>query len=292
MQTFEQVLSNWQHLEAVDRASLRGAQDDLHHLIQFPAGANISFRKPADDDSHTNLKWSRQHRAFRSKSIGDDDVFKVAARFDVPGLLVIDADRAVVAEKAAAGNTMDDLQSWLSQSLFELGLNVGRFTMEKHYSIPTSELDDDQPFQLEHTKAYIEFSRLYGNADLVLKWLRKSWEDASKVRCWPHHFDIATLIPATETDGAFQSIGVGMAPADMMVDEPYFYVSPNPLSDASNLSTDALPEFENLGTWHGDEHWFGAILPYSQLAKVQGAGNQAEATGRFLKQATEALHSA
>src|SRR5207245_11690866 len=45
---------------------------------------------------------------------------------------------------------------------------------------------------------------------------------ASPVRCWPHHFDLATLttLPARNAD-ATGYVGAGLSPGDEYYDEPY-----------------------------------------------------------------------
>jgi hypothetical protein len=52
--------------------------------------------------------------------------------------------------------------------------------------------------------------------------------EASEVRCWPHHFDLGSLIVVeTSADGELtKSIGIGLSPGDEAHAEPYFYVSP------------------------------------------------------------------
>ena len=69
---------------------------------------------------------------------------------------------------------------------------------------------------------------------------------ASPVRCWPHHFDIATLISLEGGDPEHaRSIGVGLSPGDESYAEPYFYVSPWPYPES-----DRLDDIAPIGRWH------------------------------------------
>ena len=43
-------------------------------------------------------------------------------------------------------------------------------------------------------------------------------------RCWPHHFDLATVVEL----GQARSIGIGLSPGDDYYAQPYFYLSPYP----------------------------------------------------------------
>jgi len=58
---------------------------------------------------------------------------------------------------------------------------------------------------------------------------------ASDVLCWPHHFDIATLV----TFASDRSSSVGLSPGDGSYDEPYYYVNVHPQPDPAQL-TDRL----------------------------------------------------
>jgi hypothetical protein len=92
-----------------------------------------------------------------------------------------------------------------------------------------------------------ELAKWYGNAFLCLN------SRGSPVRCWPHHFDIATQIGSAD-----RSIGVGMSPGDGSYPQPYFYVSPSPYPDVSTLSP------LGSGSWH-TQGWVGAVLTGEEI---------------------------
>src|SRR5262249_42155357 len=64
-----------------------------------------------------------------------------------------------------------------------------------------------------------ELSTWFANADLSLVRIQRQMVGrklaASDVRCWPHHFDLATLVsfPARDAD-AIGYVGVGLSPGD------------------------------------------------------------------------------
>ena len=95
------------------------------------------------------------------------------------------------------------------------------------------------------------------------------------MRCWPHHFDIATLIEVSPK----QTVGVGMEPGDVYYNEPYFYVnmSPSPAVDAPRAA------LSGGGAWHTHE-WIGAVLPATRI----GTTNQREQCMAFLQSAIAA----
>ena len=85
-------------------------------------------------------------------------------------------------------------------------------------------------------------ARMYCTAAQILGRLRAKHDDASPVRLWPHHFDVAILIG---------TIGVGFLAGDDAIDEPYWYVYNSPMPDP-------LPPLAT-GEWYRD-HWTGAVL--------------------------------
>jgi len=100
---------------------------------------------------------------------------------------------------------------------------------------------------------------------------------SSPVRCWPHHFDIASLttLPA-QNAGSAKYIGAGLSPGDEYYDEPYFYVSVYPKPDPR-----LLPTLPMLGHWH-ERDFVAAVATASRILKAK---NQEVETDNFLSAA-------
>ena len=83
----------------------------------------------------------------------------------------------------------------------------------------------------------------FSNGNAMLKAIRdglvKRQLKAPEVRCWPHHFDMDSLIQL----GGNRAVGSGFCPGDEFCDEPYFYISiyPEPYIPA-------LPSCRRSGT--------------------------------------------
>ena len=93
--------------------------------------------------------------------------------------------------------------------------------------------------------------------------------NASEVRCWPHHFDIATVAnlgPRNGNEGSDQarSIGIGVSPGDEHYAQPYAYVSPSPRFDR-------LPDPPKPGRWHTDG-FFGAVATGDAILGLPNRG--------------------
>jgi hypothetical protein len=90
--------------------------------------------------------------------------------------------------------------------------------------------------------------------------------DASDIRVWPHHFDIARLVTLADDAAdpeASRTVGIGMTPGDGGIAEPYLYVTPWPYPETR--STPALP----AGRWN-TEGWYGAVLEASDVPGQAG----------------------
>src|SRR5262249_49771932 len=94
------------------------------------------------------------------------------------------------------------------------------------------------------------FGRLYADAAAHLEHFRASREGAGPVLCWPHHFDIASLVSL----GGERTIGAGFVPRDAQFPDPSWYGPPWPRPG----TPPALAPLQ-AGVWN-TEGWFGAVL--------------------------------
>ena len=107
----------------------------------------------------------------------------------------------------------------------------------------------------------IELRAWFAAASSAIEELARAHDNASPVRCWPHHFDLATLLtldPGADAEDA-RSVGIGFCSGDGNYDQPYFYVTPWPYPDAS-----ALTDLSKGTFWHTKD-WTGAILTGEQI---------------------------
>jgi hypothetical protein len=149
----------------------------------------------------------------------------------------------------------------------------GAYTLARHYDIPEHAVARGERFS-PALKDLEELSRWFANGASTLEQLRSAEPGASEVRCWPHHFDIATLI----TLGPEVTVGAGIEPGDVYYEEPYLYVNARPQPRGR-----ALPEtLAGGGFWHTHE-WIGAVLPASRL-DPNGAAQQKQCV-QFLESA-------
>src|SRR5262249_14843197 len=151
--------------------------------------------------------------------------------------------------------TTAEAEAWLRGCVAKRGAAAEKFTLARHYEIPHHAVDDGSAFDASDRVAFAELAAWFNVAESVLENARAQ-NDGSEIRCWPHHFDIATLI--TVKPG--KTVGVGLEPGDHYYDEPYFYVNANP----QPRTAAATAQLAGGGSWHTHE-WFGAVLPGSRV---------------------------
>jgi hypothetical protein len=244
--------------------SLTDARQQAHHAAQFATAAGISFLPKKADDSHTNLEWLSALGALASRVVPSSASFRVAIRIAGLEICVLNDASAVVASLPLNGRTIGHAELWLRECIAQRGADAAKLTLDKHYEIPHHAVDDGRAFDASDRQAFVELAGWFDVAARTLARARTK-NDGSEVRCWPHHFDIATLIEV----GPGKSVGVGMEPGDNYYDEPYFYVNayPSPLAEA------VTAPLAGGGSWHTHE-WVGAVLPGSRVRTASSGESQ------------------
>jgi len=276
--TYRSSPKTWQPVRPEDAGKLTDCRLQLHYAAQFGAAAGISFLEPRPDDSHTNLEWVPGLRGLFSRVIpAARRSFRIGARPSKLALMIVADDNQPIEEYKLHGRTITDATEWIRSQIKSLGVDPALYTLHRHYEIPTHDVAFGESFDASAPLLFEELSKWFGNAATLLGSVVRRTRAASEVRCWPRHFDIATLIKV----GPNRSIGIGMEPGDAYYDEPYFYVNMTPQPSASRAQS--RPLWGN-GTWHTNE-WVGAVLPGSRFG---GASGQERQVREFVDSATAA----
>ncbi|HZJ01752.1 MAG TPA: hypothetical protein VFD22_13910 [Gemmatimonadaceae bacterium] len=239
-------MGTWKPVNPAAAKRLSDARRQLHHAAQLATAFGISYLPKKPDDSHTNLEWIESEQALASNAL---DGKRILVR--VPDLTLMIGEQSLPLRDLTLGSAWE----WIRKTLESSGLDGSRYTLKRHYEIPSHPVANGAKFNARDDDLD-QLARWYSNAAQELEMIRANDSMASEVRCWPHHFDIATLIIPSEG----KSVGAGLEPGDKYYDEPYFYVNMNPAPTA-----ESLPEsLEGDGMWHTSE-WIGAVLPGSRL---------------------------
>lgn len=274
----------------LDPRSLVDTRLQLHHAAQLVAALGNSLLPPVPDYSHTALSWQndgRQNPLLVSGTLLGQHRLRVGLDFATATLYVISqrdtqSDERLIHfadhhEINLNGKAFDHALTWERDAISKLGYDGAKLQPPSYKpgEFPDHAVADGKLFSINPEQA-AELARYYTLANDLLQAVASD-PQASPVRIWPHHFDIATLIALDEGSGEeARTIGAGMSPGDGGYDQPYFYVTPYPYPPTDNLP--ALPH----GSWH-TEGWVGAVLTASDLI---AAGPDVRQTARDFLTAT------
>lgn len=255
--------SGWHALKA-HGPELRFAWLQVHWAVQWLASFGRTFVSPDPDDGHLSLEW--WDGGFRTRPASRDGTTRLTLR---PVEMTVVLEGQGMATRPISGITLEDGYDWLGAELARRGF--GDEPLKRRMDdLPHHPVGEGAAFDTANAVMFREVARWYAGADHILRGIVSESDQAHPVRCWPHHFDVATLLPLTGD----RTIGIGMAPADSSVPTPYWYVNVWPYPEPTDLPDLAL------GGWHTDG-WVGAVLP---APEILGAGEGQEALVRsFLR---------
>lgn len=252
-------LSLWEPMDPSVMGEVADARLQMHHAAQFASAFGISLLAHASDDSHTSLTWDARHGALTSGHAPGTDVAVALGVADLTVLVVVGT--RVHTTLPLIGRTIDEVATELRAALDVAGVDSLRYTLRRHFEIPDHPVAHGARFSA--TPAHCaQLAHMFAAGDLLLGEIARSTDGGTTVRCWPHHFDIATLL--TFPNG--RSNSVGLAAGDHFYEAPYAYVNVHP---ATENASRAEP-LAGGGSWH-TQYWVGAVLPLTQLTANAGA---------------------
>jgi hypothetical protein len=276
--------SDWIKLRGVDRLRVSEARLQAHHATQWLARAARAFIAPRADDGHTSLGWDPIVRGFTTYPLRDGSWLSLKI-VDLTIALYSGEQDGRMRSFSLNRHTDSAARQWLGEQFNARGFDAQALDTPPPYEIPAHAVSLGKPYDSAGlTDALAELAAWFGNAAISLGAVQRQMIErgcaVSPVRCWPHHFDIATLttLPA-KIGSSTRYIGAGLSPGDEYYDVPYFYVSVYPKPDPQ-----LLPTLPMLGHWH--ERDFMAAI--ATAPRILGAKNQMAETDDFLRAAIAA----
>jgi hypothetical protein len=282
----EGAVTEWNRERMDDRRrqGLRAARLEAHYAAQWLGRLGGAFIPPQPDYSHTSMNWDESLSGFTTNALKDGTRFGV--RIGDLTFVFLGKDGKRTESYPLGGHTDKDVREMLGRELGKRGLDVRALDKIAPYEIPPHAIAEGAPYELLKVSGFLgELARWFSDAHAALDKIRRDMTarslSASPVRCWPHHFDIATLISLDEGGGEHgRSVNAGLSPGDEHYDEPYYYVSPHPYPAPAALSALRSP----LGHWHTRD-FTAAIAPASKIVASKERKAETEA---FLHEAVEA----
>jgi hypothetical protein len=271
----------WQRLGDPAPARLGGARVQAHWAAQVISAAGETWVTHTPDTGHTAMTWDARTGALAGRWLAEHAACRVTLRVAELALALESRD-GVVAALPLAGRTLREAYAWTSDAVKAHTRGaLARALVHPDYELDPHPLAESGRF--ERDPALPELARWYANGAEVLARFQRETRGAGEVLCWPHHFDIASLL-ALETDREgelVRSIGVGLSPGDGFVAEPYWYVNHGP-----ETQRDELPPLA-AGEWFRDG-WTGAVLRAGALVAAGDAAAQQRMLEAYLASAVRA----
>lgn len=246
----EPIRFDWSALGRTPPTALVDARTLAHHAIQWPTRAARANLAAQPDDSHSSLAWDNRLGALLCQSLparaGD---LRIGVRLTDLALIAVRA-RGAPDELALDGKTDAAAGAWVDTVLKAAALAPAS-AVALPYAVPDHPVTGGARYEVRaHATALGELTRWYGAGSAVLEELRTRLAalrpGPSPLRCWPHHFDIATAVGLEEGDPEHaRSVGIGLSPGDEFYPQPYVYLGPSPPLQAGDL-----PALPRPGRWH------------------------------------------
>lgn len=269
----------WKLLDYDDFDAMSAARKQLHQAVQQVSAVGRRYLPKAKDDKHANMVWVPQFQRLAGNWVDGKTKFRASVDLANLTIHVVDDEVKTVGEYDLKGKTRSQSMVWLEEQLRVLGMDTARFTLNLPYELPDYPAARGKAFEYKDATAFHEMAKYFHNADYILRPLKREFPQTTDVRCWPHHFDIATLIILNDTNDpeTTTSIGVGMSPGDQYYDQPYFYLTSWP-----HASKDKLEPL-SFGAWH-EKDWLGAVLPAELLLGMSDPLQQQKRVYTFYKE--------
>jgi len=236
--------------------------ESLHKATQYLCCAAKSYLDEKPDDSHTNLEWDGKLSALVGRLLGSHQEYCLSLNFKSYSLEFLDLGRELVSSMHLEGANHIAIINWLGEEGVRLELG-DLYLYELHYELPYADFDNDFVFPGPDYNELERLSSLRNIAQNSIEHVLNTFEVDADIRIWPHHFDTgAVLALQSETP---RSVGLGLAIADSMVEEAYYYVSG--WSADNSLILDKMPPL-TFGEWK-NPLWNGAVLTSDEATEKE-----------------------
>lgn len=262
----------WQPIRDFDQARLRAARLQAHFAIQWLARMSFAYVPAQPADFHSTLGWDDALGGLMTFAMPDGSTLGLQFGDLTLALMPASGARSLF---ALHGRRNADVRAWLGPHMTARGLDPAALDKPLPYKLPESEIGSTEPYAAaENALGLREHILWFSNCNAALvsaidKHVPRQL-NAPPVRCWPHHFDLDSLV----TIKPGHTTGVGYEPGDHYYDEPYFYVSLNPQRDLATL-----PAPPAIAHWHG--HKFTAAI--ATASRIVHAPDQGAAVEEYLR---------
>src|SRR5262249_14807568 len=191
------ISPKWRRNRPLDLGPLTEARLHAHYAVQWLARAARAYHPSQLYDSPTNLRLGPRLGGFVTHPLPDGMRLGLAVA-DLR-LVLLEAGADGEPGLSLEGRTDPDIRAWLGEQLTARKLDADALDAPSPYAMPAHALGRGLAYdRATNAGALSELTCWYGNADLAVgrtfKQLVERGLKPSPVRCWPHHFDLDTLV--------------------------------------------------------------------------------------------------
>lgn len=243
-------------------SSYNQCDQHLHLLCQPLAKINRSLVPPKADDSHTNIAFdSLEQRLLGRWFASNGNAYLMGIDLKKLNYVLYDEERSELTHIPFLNRSIKDIELDLQIHLGRLGIQKEDLFAPLHFEISPYPFKEEA-FQAEHFEGLALWMDLRKNANEACMLLQNHLQAQGETRIWPHHFDTGIYMEIAKQAG----LGFGLAMADDMMNEPYFYFSRYDLGENKFNWTNA-PKL-SAGKWIIEESFRGALLPANQTVGI------------------------
>ncbi|MEM7755306.1 MAG: hypothetical protein AAF297_06690 [Planctomycetota bacterium] len=264
---------------------LVSAWQEAHYASQAAAELGKSWGEAQDDDSHSSFAWFRNEDGRGLEGVPSvDKGYVCRLKFEGLELSVHYAKSSggrTVADLSLAGRTFADAMEWVGETC-EREIGPRRQASKPAPDLPMHALASGATFA-DDPEGFNDLADVYGATALIIDKLRESDPRFDEPRCWPHHFDLATLAGVGGEDAASKTIGFGLTPPDSVDDAGYWYVSPWAKDGVSGS-----PEYPPLADGYWLDRGDGIKMAVLPVSAVSGENDRSQRLAGFVAGAINA----
>ncbi len=252
---------------------------NLHRAVQLLSLTGVNLLEALPDDSQNTQVWNADTQMILGRQfITKKGNYSMGISLSPFSLQLLNIRLETIKSIDIGGLDQPALYSIWADWIANLGVTKELIT-KLHYDLPENEHYTSN--QLNGLTA--EFSQTWASlrtmANQAMEALNKLSGISSEINIWPHHFDTGIYYPITKERGeTIHSIGGGLAIADSMIDESYFYLYG--WVKEGSIDYNQAPALEK-GQWLTHD-WQGSILRVSEIEDLDNVNNFFKSTYTFL----------
>lgn len=252
---------------------------NLHRAVQLLSLTGVNLLPALPDDSQNTVVWNEKSHTILGRVFElNKKQYQMGIRLTPFELILLNNNQETINSIDIGGLDQPALYSIWEDWLINLGFK-GDLITKLHYELPENDHYRSNQFNGITAEFANTWSDLRTIINTAMENLNKLSDITSEINIWPHHFDTGVYYSVTEVNNeTTQSIGAGLAIADAMVNEPYFYLYG--WTKEGKLEYNNAPDLGS-GNWL-TQGWQGAVLNVSNFNTLEEVNSFFKSSYKFL----------